>query len=37
MDNLRHFGQLLFHGYTPEWQVSADAATAASSEAAETE
>ena len=28
MDNLRHFGQLLFHGYTPEWQLKAEAAAA---------
>lgn len=26
MDNLRHFGKLLFEGYTPEWQKAQAAA-----------
>lgn len=33
MDNLRYFGKLLFGGYTPEWQLASETATAASSEA----
>ena len=33
MDNLRHFGDLIFRGYTPEWQK--DSTTAASTEEAE--
>ena len=24
MDNLRHFGKLLFTGYTPEWDQATD-------------
>ena len=28
MDALRYYGSLLFNGYTPEWQLAANAAAA---------
>ena len=34
MDSLRYYGSLLFNGYTPDWQLAANAA--ASTTGAET-
>ena len=28
MESLRYYGSLLFNGYTPEWQLAANAAAA---------
>ena len=34
MESLRYYGSLLFNGYTPEWQLAANAAAASGSAAA---
>ena len=36
MESLRYYGSLLFNGYTPEWQLAANAAATDATPGAET-